>query len=44
MKNLRARKRRLWLVLQKHFKHEAPKEPGITEPRINLTFRRIEHK
>jgi hypothetical protein len=29
---------------QKHFKHEAPKEPGITEPRINLTFRRIEHK
>jgi alkylated DNA repair dioxygenase AlkB len=29
---------------QRHFKHEVPKEPGITEPRINLTFRRIEHK
>src|SRR5215472_16327435 len=29
---------------QKHFKHEVPKEPAITEPRINLTFRRIEHK
>src|SRR5438552_10439600 len=29
---------------QKHFKHEVPKEPGLTQPRINLTFRRIEHK
>ncbi|HEV2731136.1 MAG TPA: alpha-ketoglutarate-dependent dioxygenase AlkB [Terriglobales bacterium] len=28
---------------QKHFKHEVPKEPGVTQPRINLTFRRIEH-
>jgi len=26
------------------FKHEVPKEPDITQPRINLTFRRIEHK
>ncbi len=29
---------------QKHFKHEVPKEPGVTQPRINLTFRRIVHK
>lgn len=29
---------------QKNFKHEVPKEPDITEPRINLTFRRIEHR
>jgi alkylated DNA repair dioxygenase AlkB len=29
---------------QKHFKHEVPKEPGVTQPRINLTFPRIEHK
>jgi alkylated DNA repair dioxygenase AlkB len=29
---------------QKNFKHEVPKEPGVTGPRINLTFRRIEHK
>ena len=29
---------------QKNFKHEVPKEPGVTQPRINLTFRRIEHK
>jgi len=29
---------------QKNFKHEVPKEPHVTEPRINLTFRRIEHK
>jgi alkylated DNA repair dioxygenase AlkB len=29
---------------QKNVKHEVPKEPGITQPRINLTFRRIEHK
>jgi alkylated DNA repair dioxygenase AlkB len=29
---------------QKNFKHEVPKEPDITLPRINLTFRHIEHK
>lgn len=29
---------------QKHFKHEVPKEAGVTRPRINLTFRHIEHK
>lgn len=29
---------------QRSFRHEVPKEPGITQPRINLTFRRIEHK
>src|SRR5438093_1792077 len=29
---------------QKGFRHEVPKEPGISESRINLTFRRIEHK
>jgi alkylated DNA repair dioxygenase AlkB len=29
---------------QKNFKHEVPKEPGITQSRINLTFRRIRHK
>jgi alkylated DNA repair dioxygenase AlkB len=29
---------------QKHFRHEVPKELGVTLPRINLTFRRIEHK
>jgi alkylated DNA repair dioxygenase AlkB len=29
---------------QKNFKHEVPKEPRIVEPRINLTFRHIEHK
>jgi alkylated DNA repair dioxygenase AlkB len=29
---------------QKNFRHEVSKEPGITLPRINLTFRRIEHK
>jgi alkylated DNA repair dioxygenase AlkB len=29
---------------QKNFKHEAPKEPRVTQPRINLTFRRIEHR
>ena len=28
---------------QNHFKHEIPKERGVTGPRINLTFRRIEH-
>jgi alkylated DNA repair dioxygenase AlkB len=26
---------------QHHWKHEIPKEPGITAPRINLTFRYI---
>ncbi len=26
---------------QQRFRHEVPKEPAITEPRINLTFRRI---
>lgn len=29
---------------QKNFKHEVPKEPRVTQPRINLTFRHIEHK
>ena len=29
---------------QKNFKHEVPKEPEIVQPRINLTFRRIEHR
>jgi alkylated DNA repair dioxygenase AlkB len=29
---------------QKNFKHEVPKEPGMAKPRINLTFRRIEHR
>jgi len=29
---------------EKHFKHEVPKEPDVTQPRINLTFRHIEHK
>lgn len=29
---------------QKNFKHEVPKESEVTQPRINLTFRRIEHK
>jgi alkylated DNA repair dioxygenase AlkB len=29
---------------QKHFKHEVPKEPDITSPRINLTFRRIQYR
>jgi alkylated DNA repair dioxygenase AlkB len=28
---------------QKSFKHEVPKEPRVTQARINLTFRRIEH-
>jgi len=28
---------------QKNFKHEVPKEPGVEQPRINLTFRRIQH-
>jgi alkylated DNA repair dioxygenase AlkB len=29
---------------QKNFKHEVPKESGVMQPRINLTFRRIEHR
>jgi alkylated DNA repair dioxygenase AlkB len=29
---------------QKNFRHEVPKEPAIHEPRINLTFRRIQHR
>ena len=29
---------------QKNFKHEVPKEPDVTQPRINLTFRHIQHK
>ena len=29
---------------QKNFRHEVPKEPDVAQPRINLTFRRIEHK
>ena len=27
---------------QKNFKHEAPKESDVIQPRVNLTFRRIE--
>ncbi|HEX8896203.1 MAG TPA: alpha-ketoglutarate-dependent dioxygenase AlkB [Terriglobales bacterium] len=29
---------------QKNYKHEVPKEPDVTQPRINLTFRQIRHK
>lgn len=29
---------------QKTFRHDVPKEPAVTQPRINLTFRRITHK
>ena len=29
---------------QKKFRHEVPKEPYIKQARINLTFRRIEHR
>jgi alkylated DNA repair dioxygenase AlkB len=29
---------------EKNFKHEVLKEPAVTQPRINLTFRRIKHK
>jgi len=29
---------------QQHFKHDVPKEPGVAQPPINLTFRRIEYK
>jgi alkylated DNA repair dioxygenase AlkB len=28
---------------QANFKHEVPKEPDVTQPRINLTFRNIQH-
>jgi len=28
---------------QKNFRHEVPKEPAVERPRINLTFRRIQH-
>jgi alkylated DNA repair dioxygenase AlkB len=29
--------------LQRHYRHGVPKQLGVTQPRINLTFRRIEH-
>lgn len=29
---------------QEYFKHEVPKQRGVTQPRINLTFRRIQQK
>ena len=29
---------------QMDFRHEVPKEPDVAQPRINLTFRHIEHK
>ena len=29
---------------QRNFRHEVPKQPRVTQPRINLTFRRIERK
>jgi alkylated DNA repair dioxygenase AlkB len=29
---------------QKNFKHEVPKEPGVDQPRINLTFRRVSNR
>jgi alkylated DNA repair dioxygenase AlkB len=28
---------------QENFKHDAPKEPDVAQPRINLTFRHVEH-
>jgi alkylated DNA repair dioxygenase AlkB len=28
---------------QRHFRHEVPKEPLVTESRINLTFRYVKH-
>ena len=31
-------------MTQKNFRHEVPKEADADQPRINLTFRRIEHK
>jgi alkylated DNA repair dioxygenase AlkB len=27
--------------IQQHYRHGIPREPAVTEPRINLTFRRI---
>jgi alkylated DNA repair dioxygenase AlkB len=29
---------------QKNFRHEVPKDSDVTRPRINLTFRRIDHR
>lgn len=29
---------------QKNFQHEVPKEPNVTQQRINLTFRRVQHR
>lgn len=29
---------------QKNFKHEVPKKPDVALPRINVTFRDIEHR
>ena len=29
---------------QKNFKHDVPKEPDVIQPRINLTFHRIDHR
>lgn len=29
---------------QESFRHDVPKEPAVTRPRINLTFRRISHR
>jgi alkylated DNA repair dioxygenase AlkB len=29
---------------QKNFRHDVPKEPAVTQPRINLTFRRIRNR
>jgi len=29
---------------QKNFRHEVPKEPDVSLPRINLTFRHIQQK
>ena len=31
-------------MTQKNFKHEVPKEPTVALPRINLTFRYIQHQ
>ena len=28
---------------QRNFEHEVPKKPDVTQPRINLTFRHIQH-
>jgi alkylated DNA repair dioxygenase AlkB len=29
--------------LQQHYRHGVPKQLGVSDPRINLTFRRIQH-